>query len=134
MAATQQLDPQSLLDQLKDLRLRLEAKERRIDFLSGRIIFLERRLFQRRQKTLSFYERAKPNIETMKSQIMGIFIEMPEDKGVSHKEIVEEFSRRFPKVSTKNVPRRVCELREEGKLWSCQDEAGTVRFYLKLKE
>lgn len=114
---------------------RIDDMKARIQVLRGRIVFLEERLEQREQVTVNHYRQALPYLKGMRDKIFKIFLETPANMGLSYPEIIEEFSKRYPSVNTKNVPRRVRELVTiEHKLWSKEDEHGTVRFYLMLKE
>lgn len=123
----------SLPDQIEDLRLRLEAKEKTIRYLRGRITFLEWRLSQRLEITVNDYAKLSPYLEKMKGQIMKIFLELSPDQGLNYEEIMTEFRNRYPDFQTKNVPRRVRELVNEGKLWVSIDPDRKARVYLKLK-
>ena len=113
---------------------KLDDEKARVRTLRLKIVFLEDRLLQREQKTVSHYRQALPYLKGMRDKIFKIFLEIPANMGLTHEEIIEEFSKRYPNVNTKNIPRRTRELvSDEKKLWSKQDEDGTVRFYLKLK-
>lgn len=126
---TPQLD---LIDRLRGKNDHLKAENR---YLRAKVVTLEERLEQRKQKTVSHYDRIQPWLQTMRDNIFQIFLQLPSSRGLLHEEIIERFEERYPAVNSKNVPRRVRELCDEGKLWSRQDpDCRKVRFYLKLKE
>ncbi len=110
-----------------DYRARNEALERRVRFL-------EWRLEQRAEVSRRDFESLKPYFEGIKVKILSIFMDLPVTSGLSTNELEGEFRSRFPGVSTVHLYRRARELCSEGKLWSCPDAAGSVRFYLRLKD
>jgi hypothetical protein len=100
-----------------------------------RIAFLERRLQQRFESTRQDYLSRIKYFESMQQRILQLFLEdVPAGVGLSHREIQEEFARKFPAIKSTNVDRRVQELAKAGKLWAHKDDDGTVRFYLRLLE
>ena len=101
----------------------LEAKQKRIDQLE---FILE----QRYRETKRQFDPGK--LEEMKGKVYEIFRANP-GIGFSYEEAEEEFERLF-KFHSSNVGQRIRDLRQEDKLWSCPDEKGKVRFYLKLAE
>lgn len=114
---------------------KLDDEKARVRTLRLKIIFLEERLEQREQKTVSHYNKILPQLKGMRDKIFKIFLEIPAQLSLTHQEIIQEFSKRYPMINTKNIPRRVRELVEEGKLWSKQDpDSNKARFYLKLKD
>lgn len=112
----------------------IDDKKALIQGLRLRIVFLEQRLEQRHEKTVSHYDRVMRYAKNMREMEMKIFLELPPNVGLLHEEIRELFEKRYPNVPTKNLPRRTRENVVEGKLWSKQDPDGKARFYLKLKD
>jgi len=115
-----------------DLFQLLFEKEAEIKGLHTRVEFLETRLEQRSLEAKKDLRKLLPYFADMRKRVMRIFMDMP-NAGLSRQEIIEEFRRRFPRISTANIPRRVREcVTDDKKLWSKTDEQGTVRFYLRL--
>jgi hypothetical protein len=103
--------------------------------LTKRVAFLEWRLSQREVATKKDFSTLKPWIDSVKLKILAIFNEeIPVTQGLTYPEIQNLYAQKYPRSSTTDVPRRVRDLVNDGKLWRCDDEDGTVRFYLKLKE
>ena len=98
----------------------LEAKEKRIRQLE---FILE----QRYRETKRQFDPAK--LEEMKAKVYQLFLASP-GVGFTYEEAEEEFERMYGFKSA-NVGQRCRDLRQEGKLWS-SDEEGKVRFYLRL--
>jgi len=122
-----QYDLKGLMDIMQDLKAQRDALKKRVEFL-------EERLTQRYEETRKDFQRLQPYLENMRAKILQVFVELPPTIELCHEEIIEEFKAKYPMLSTANVPRRVRELVEQGKLWSHKDEKGVVRFSLKLKE
>jgi len=117
-----------LLELVSDLRKQLEARQRRIDHL-------EFVLAERFKQTENRYRELQGYFETVRGMVMKIFLENGAGLGLDYDDIVAEFQRRFPKVSVTNLQRRIRELVQQGRLWTCPDrESGKQRFYLKLLE
>ncbi len=100
----------------------LEAKEKRIQHL-------EYIIEQRSRETKRQYD--PKNFDEMKAKVYKIFRENS-GVGFTYEEAQKEFKEMF-KFDSSNVPQRIRDLRQEGKLWS-DDSEGKVRFYLKLVE
>lgn len=100
-----------------------------------RIAFLERRLEQRFESTVQDYRSKVKFFESMQERVLQLFLEdVPPGVGLSHREIQEEFERKFPAIRSTNLDRRTQELAKAGKLWAHKDDDGTVKFYLRLVE
>ena len=70
----------------------------------------------------------------IRGKIVKIFLELGGGRGLTSKEILEEYRVKYPHENTANVIRRANELRKEGKLWSEPNEEGVVTYYLTLDE
>jgi len=115
------------LSELEDLRARNKALQRKI-------AFLEDRLSQRQVETQKDYERLKPYFDSIKDKIMQIFLnDVPVTDGLSHGELQQRFSEKYPDVSITDLPRRVRELVNDDRLWRAEDPDGMAKFFLKLK-
>jgi len=112
----------------------IDDQKQQIQALRIRIAFLEKRMEQREVATVNFYQEKKIYFPEMQRKVMQIFLGLPATVGLTYPEILDEWKRKFPRVNYKNVPRRVRELVNQGKLWSNPDPDGTARFYLKLRE
>lgn len=100
----------------------LEAKEKRIQHL-------EFVLEQRVRETKRMYD--PKHIDEMKDKVYRLFLACPA-LGFTYEEAEQEFQTAYGFRSA-NVGQRMRDLRQEGKLWS-SDEEGKVKFYLKLAE
>lgn len=98
----------------------LEAKDKRIRQLE----FI---LDQRVRETKRMYDPS--HIEQMKDRVYRLFLACP-GLGFTYEEAEDEFEAIYGFRSA-NVGQRMRDLRQDGKLWS-SDENGKVRFYLKL--
>lgn len=127
----EQTTPQT--DLIDRLQFKLNDEKARVRYLRDRIAFLESRLAQRHEKTVSHYDRVMRFAKTMREMEMKLFLELPADRGLLHEEIRERFEERYPNIPAGNLRRRTRENVVEGKLWSKQDPDGKARFYLKLK-
>jgi len=106
----------------------LQAKERRIQQLE---FILE----QRYRETKRQFDSDK--IDEMKSKVYQIFL-ANQGIGFTYEEAEDEFERMFGYRSA-NVGQRMRDLRQEGKLWSTEEQIEystkkKVRFYLKLAD
>lgn len=125
MTAVGQTELAGLLHIIEDQRKEIEALRRRKEFL-------ERRLEQRYESTVQNYSSRIKHFESMQERVLQLFLEdIPANVGLTHEDIKREFSRKFPRIPTSNLDRRVQELAKAGKLWRLKDD-GTVRFYLHL--
>ena len=103
--------------------------------MEKRIEFLTWRLEQRERATKKDFEALKPYFESIKVKILAIFQEeIPVTTGLTHLEIQTIFAEKYPLIKTTDLSRRVRELVSENRLWRFDDENGTARFYLTLKE
>jgi len=119
-------DPQrQLLEQIEDLKRKLEGKDRKI-------AYLENLLSERLEITKKSYEDLKPYFEGMKAKLMDLFFE-DHLRRYTYEEIIEKFRARYPTIPTTHLPRRLKEMVQEQKLVSFYDqERGRVVFHLKL--
>lgn len=127
-----QTTPQT--DLIDRLQFKLNDEKARVRYLRDRIAFLESRLQQRTEKTVSHYQKLQPYLKSMRDKAFSIFLELPYDVGLLYEEFLIEFEKKYPDLPVKNLPRRLRELAVEGKLWSKQDIDGKARFYLRLKD
>jgi hypothetical protein len=119
-------DPQrQLLEQIEDLKRKLEGKDRRI-------VYLESFLNQKLETTKSNYEKLRPYFDSVKAKVMELFFAKFPCR-LDYDEIIELFRERHPEISVAHLPRRIKEMCREGRLCSSYDEGRkkTV-FYLKL--
>jgi hypothetical protein len=115
-----------LLGIINDLKLRNKALELKVEHLQ---LVLD----QRMQVTRNRYAELKPYFETLQKEVLKIFLELPVGVGLTYEEVYQEFHVKYPAVNTVNLYRRICELKEEKKLWTCPDAvSGKVRFYLSV--
>jgi len=111
----------------------VEDCRRQNEALKRRVSFLEWRLEQRNEETTKDFHAMQPFFESMKAKILLIFHDLPLSMGLSHQEIQDQFAKLYPMIDITNVPRRVRELVNEGKLWTFPDDHNVARFYLCLK-
>jgi hypothetical protein len=117
-----------LLAIIDDLRQQVAVKQKRIEYL-------EFVLAERMQAARNRYAELKPYFETLQKETLKIFLELPVGVGLTYEEVYSEFHERYPAVNTVNLYRRICELKEEKKLWTCPDAvSGKVRFYLSVAQ
>ena len=119
-------DPQrQLLEQIEDLKRRLEGKDRRI-------AYLETFLTQRLETTKSNYEKLKPYFDSQKEKIMQVFFAKFPCR-LDYDQIIESFRARHPEISIAHLPRRIKEMCQEGRLCrSYDEERKKVVFHLDL--
>ena len=103
--------------------------------LRKKVETLEWRLEQRERATLKDYQALMPYFESVQAKIINIFLnDVPIKQGLTHEEIQKCFADKYRTISVTYLPRRVRELVEKGQLWRRDDEDGTARFFLTLKE
>lgn len=112
----------TLIESNAALVKQLEAKDKRIRFL-------EYILEQRFRETKSQFDPKQ--VEEMKGKVYALFLSTP-SISFSYEEAEAEFQAVYGFRSA-NVGQRLRDLRQEGKLWSDEQE-GKVRFRLKLAE
>lgn len=113
----------------------LLEKEQDIKALRRQVQILQTRLEQRSEKTKKDLKKLMPFFKSQREKIVGILMELPPLTGLSHKEIGEEFSVKYPMINPTNLQRRTRECVSLDKtLWSRTDEDGVDRFYLVLKD
>jgi len=111
--------------ELEDLRARNKALEKKVQFF-------ESLLSQKLEATRRSYAEMKPYFDSQKKQIMELFFENFPQR-LSHQDIIDQFSARYPAVSTANLGRRVRELCEDKRLCSYYDQGRELTvFFLKL--
>jgi len=129
-----QTTPAPALDEMVDLKARNKALARQVEFLTRQVEFLTWRLEQRERITQKDFEALQRHFENIKTKILTIFhTEISVTQGLTHPELQSIFAQKYSDSVT-DLPRRVRELVEEKKLWRRDDDNGTARFYLTLKE
>ena len=117
-----------------DLVQLLLEKGNEIKALRRRVGFLESRLEQRIQLTQNLYQKRREHFNRMQDLAYRIFKDNPKSP-FSYEELCEEWKRRYPNISSVNVPRRVKELTQRHLLWRVDDpETHKVYHYLRLEE
>ena len=106
-------------------------KDQRLEALRKRIRYLEFILAEKGRKFISRYNEKKPFFQGQKNMVLRIFFVDPL-RGLKYRDILEEWKARDPSAPTKNLPRRIRELVNQGFLWSDYNEIGEAIFYLKL--
>ena len=128
MAIVYRSDNISQIDALQDLKARNKALEKKVALLTWR-------LEQRERATKKDFEALKPYFESIRLRILTIFQEeIPVTQGLTHPELQSIFAEKYPNAKITDIPRRVRELVDEKKLWRRDDDDGTARFFLVLKE
>ena len=126
---------QSQKGELEFLRKKCKAQELTIDTKEGTIEKLRCRLEQRIRVTKVDYSSKIKYFESLQEKIIQVFLEdVAPEHGLTNPELQKHFARRFPAISTTYLPRRVCELQTDGKLYRHDDNDGTARYFLTLKD
>ena len=112
----------SLIESNALLTQQLGAKQKRIDYL-------EMVLNQRHIETRRVFDPRK--IEQAVEKVYLLWLEAPPGTGFTYEEAEQEFFEKW-RYRSASVPQRMRDLRQEGRLWS-KEENGKVTFFLKLK-
>ncbi len=112
----------SLVECNSILTQQLGAKQKRIEYL-------EMVLNQRHIETRRAFDPKK--IEQSIEKVYLLWLEASPGTGFTYEEAEQEFFEKW-RYHSASVPQRMRDLRQEGRLWS-RDENGKVTFYLKLK-
>lgn len=113
-----------LTRKIDDQDKQLRAKEKLIMHLN----FL---LAQKTEYTEKSFAEQQEKIGQCEDQVKLLFMENPR-VGLSYNDARDLFKEKFH-YEMKNIDRRMRQLREDGFLWSSDEEDGEVRYYLKLK-